>query len=238
VTTRTRRLLVLAACVVALTIPAEVVLLQAITMDGRAAAADWATSLQEAEVGSYSAQLDRLPVQYRKALLRRLGPKKSAAIWQAHLTGYRDRHPELSVDQTDALNAIINLISVDTFTFPTSAERTAAQVLGARISELFGAEATRYLLHDLGARQVPFANQATPIAQRLQDFVREHFVVNAGDAHRCECIDAWECDATTEGNVICEKAAISGCVLDSDWPACGFIWLETCDGRCKTIYVQ
>ena len=79
-TTHTRRLLVLATFVVVLTIPAEMVLLQAITQDSREAAAAWADGLSAADADAYSGQLGQLPIQYRKKILRRVGPERGAEI--------------------------------------------------------------------------------------------------------------------------------------------------------------
>lgn len=234
-TTRTRRLAILAILVVAITIPTEVVFLQAITQDSRSAAGAWASSLSSDDLKTAASRIDQLPIQYRKALLRRLGPQAGAEIWTRHITRYRDAHPELSKEQVSALNAVLGLISTETFTFPTTEERAASTVMADRIGELFGEDVKRFLMHDLGPRSVTFMTQATPIRQRLQDFVREHFVVNAGDGARCDCVDYYECDSGRTGSSICSPAATSGCTLDSSWPACGFLWLEECSGRCQTM---
>jgi len=83
VTTRTRRLVLLAALVVALTIPTEMVLLQAISQDDRTAASRWAEGLSTDSLVTASGRLQDLPVQYRKALLRSRPPKnaKPARCW-------------------------------------------------------------------------------------------------------------------------------------------------------------
>ena len=237
-TTRTRRLVLLAALVVALAIPTEMVLLQAITQDDRTAAAIWVDGLTSEELVFESGRLEQFPIQYRKAMLRRLGPAKGAAIWQRHITRYRDEHTELSTGQVEALNAVLGLISAETFEFPTTEERTASKMLADRVTELFGEDVTRYLMHDLGPRHVTFTAQATPIRQRLQDFVREHFVVNAGDGGSCDCNADYECDAGGSGDSECADAAVSGCTLQPLWPACGFVWLETCDGQCRMLIYQ
>lgn len=233
-TARTRRLVLLAALVVALTIPTEMVLLQAITQDSRTAAAAWANSLTTDALLIASGRIEQFPIQYRKAMLRRLGPARGAAIWQRHITNYRDAHPELSIEQVETLNAVLALISAETFAFPTTEERAASKELADRVDGLFGEDVKRYLMYDLGPRNVTFLAQATPIRQRLQDFVRAHFVVNAGDGERCDCVFDFECDARS-GDSICSAAATSGCSLDPTWPACGFLWLETCDGRCTVL---
>jgi len=232
VTTRTRRLVILAILVVAITIPTEVVFMQAITQDGRSAATTWANSLTRDALVHESGRLDRYPIQYRKALLRRLGPEGGAAIWTRHITRYRDAHPELNKEQVQTLNGVLTLISPQTFTFPTTEERATAKVLADRMGELFGEDVKRFLMHDLGPRNVTFIAQATPIRNRLQDFVREHFVVNAGNAPSCDCVDYYECDDGRAGDSLCYASATSGCGLQALWPACGFVWLETCDGRC------
>ena len=234
-TTRSRRLVLLASLVVALTIPTEMVLLQAITQDDRTAAATWANGLTSEALLFESGRIEQFPIQYRKAMLRRLGPARGAELWTRHITRYRDAHPELSVEQMEVLNAVLGLISAETFEFPTTEERAASKALAERVAELFGEDVKRYLMHDLGPRYVTFIAQATPLRQRLQDFVREHFVVNAGDGGRCDCIDYYECDAAGSGDSICSPAATSGCSLDPLWPACGFLWLETCDGRCTLL---
>lgn len=236
-TTRTRRLVLLAALAVAVTIPTEMVLLQAITQDTRTAAATWANGLSPRDLLFESGRIEHFPIQYRKAMLRRLGPARGAAIWQRHITRYRDAHAELSAEQVEVLNSVLGLISAETFAFPTTDERAASQLLADRVGELFGDDVKRYLMHDLGPRNVTFIAQATPIRQRLQDFVREHFVVNAGDGGRCDCIDDYECDDAGSGDSECEKSATSGCTLDPLWPACGFLWLETCDGKCRMVII-
>jgi hypothetical protein len=214
------------------------VLLQAITQDDRTAASRWADGLSSESLIAASTRLEQFPVQYRKAMLRRLGPERGAAIWTRHIVSYRAAHPELSAEQVNVLTSVLSLIKTDTFTFPTTEEREASKVLADRVRELFGEDAQRYLLIDLGPRKVQFMAQATPLRQRLQDFVREHFVVNAGDAGRCNCIDYWECDGAREMNSECKAAAASGCALDPLWPACGFLWLSTCDGKCTTLYIE
>lgn len=234
-TPRNRRLVLLAALVVALTIPTEMVLLQAVTQDNRTAAATWVQVLSEEALLFESGRIEQFPIQYRKAMLRRLGPAKGAEIWQRHISGYRDAHPELSDEQVSTLNAVLGLISAETFEFPTTEEREAGTVLAGRMAALFGEDVTRDLVYNLGPRYVRFTAQATPILQRLQDFVRDHFVVNAGDGGDCDCIDYFECDAGGTGDSECAKAAVSGCTLQPLWPACGFAWLETCDGKCRQV---
>jgi hypothetical protein len=238
VTIRTRRLLILAVFIVALTVPTEIVLLQALTQDGHTAAAAWARGLTTDEVEANSGHLELYPVHYRKELLRRLGPERGAAIWRRHIETYVNIHPELSSEQTEVLGTLVKLISPQGLAFPTSGERAALQVLGTRVGELFGKDVQRFLLHDLGPRTVGFSAQATPIGQRLQDFVRDHFVVDADEAKPCQCMAAFECDDTMEGNVICQDTALSGCTVITSWPACGFIWMEDCTGRCKQIFVE
>jgi hypothetical protein len=231
VTTQTRRRILLCAVVLALAVPAELVLVKALTTDAQSASSAWADSLSSEELDRAAARIQDYSPQHRKDIMSRLAPERRAQVWVDHIARYRDARPELSTEQVDALNAAIDAATV-TLALSGSPERArpraSTQVVAERVKELFGAEVADYLLHRLGNRTTRVLANAAPWHLTLSDYVRERFVLQAETAE-CNCNLDFGCDALSMTRCTDERA----CVLDETWPACGWFWNEVCDGLCK-----
>ncbi len=200
---------------VALTLPAELVMLKAVTQDSRTASAQWADNLSEASLDLASQRIQDYPFRYRQDIMQRLTADKRAAVWQNHIATYRDTHQELSPEQVDALNAAINVAGGVLRNPGTNSQAT--QVIAERVKQLFGDEVADSLLHRLGSRGTLMLASAAPWHLQLADFVRDRFVAQAADAGDCWCNVAFGCD--TMSMTWCDGAV--NCVVDDDWPACG-----------------
>lgn len=226
--TRTRRRLFICAVIAALTLPAELILLKAVTVDSATASAQWVDNLQTSNLIAASAQIQNYPLQYRKEIMKRLTVEQRKDVWVDHIATYRDARPELSSEQVDALNAAIAAAKA-TFATPGDDTRAATRVVAERVQDLFGADVARYLMYRLGNETTLMLVSALPWHQKLADTVRERFVVQADGAGDCWCNADFGCDimAMTWCN-----GSVS-CTVDDRWPACGWFWDEPCNGACR-----
>jgi hypothetical protein len=215
--------------VAALTVPAELILVKAVSTDAQSAARDWVAELGPESLDLAAGEIQNYPYQYRREILSRLPANRRADVWVNHIVDYRDSRPELTSQQVDALNAAIEAAKA-TFAAPGPVTRAATRVVAERITELFGADTTDYLMHRLGNRNVLMLASATPWHMRLSDYVRDRFVVQADGAGDCWCSVDFGCDLLSM--TWCDGAA--SCTLDETWPMCGWFWDEVCDGVCKT----
>jgi len=229
VTIRTRRRLILCAVVAALTLPAELILVKAVSVDAQTASSQWVNSLSTAHLSAVADKIQHYPFQYRKDIMARLSVEKRAEVWVNHIARYRDARPELSSEQVDALNAAIAAAEA-TFANPGDETRAATKIVAERVQELFGPGVTEYLMHRLGNKTTLMLASAVPWHQKLSDAVRARFVVNADGAGDCWCNADFGCDPMA--NTWCDGAVT--CTIDNRWPACGWFWDEPCNGVCKT----
>lgn len=227
-TNRTRRRLFICLVIAALTLPAELVLLKAVTADQATASAQWVERLPEANLAAAAKEIQNYPFQYRKDIMKRLSADQRRAVWVDHIATYRDGRPELSAEQVDALNAAIAAAEA-TFANPGDDARAATRLVAERVQELFGADVAEYLMYRLGNKTTLMLVNALPWYQRMADTVRERFVVQAGAAGDCWCNVDFGCDL---GALTYCEGAVS-CTVDNDWPACGWFWDETCNGGCR-----
>lgn len=224
-TTHTRRRLVLAALLVALTLPVEWVLLHAMSTDATTESAQWVETQSQTSLQVAAETLEDYPYEYRREILRRLDTRGRVAAWTGVIVRYRDAHPELSPEQVDILNTAIAAIGV-TLRDPGPKSAAVARFVGMRAEELLGKDVARELLHSAGPRLVRLFSASLPWHLRATDFVRTRLVVHA-DAEACNCNTEFGC----YGNRTC-VAGGGGCTVGSAWPACGWLWLEDCNGRC------
>lgn len=227
-TSRTRRRLFLCAVIAALTLPAEFILLKAVTVSSATASEQWVGSLQESNLQAAADNIQLYPLQYRKDIMKRLSPEQRRDVWVNHIVSYRDARPELSAEQVDALNAAIAAAEA-TFANPGDDTRAATRVVAERVQELFGPDVAEYLMYRLGSRTTLMLASALPWHQKLADAVRDRFVVAAADAGDCWCNASFGCDLLAL--TWCDGAVT--CTIDNRWPACGWFWDEPCDGVCK-----
>jgi len=207
-----------------LTLPIETILLRAISnpssQDGARA---WVGSLSTDSLDAAANQVQAYPLTYRKEILRALNGGGRAKAWARHIAKYRDNHPGLSPAAGELLDEAMSLLTPEFFTAPTSDERARAKRIGDSLVLLIGREEAEYVLYRLGPRDGTFAS-AEPLVERAVNWVRRAITAfaNAGD---CECASDWGC-----GSNPCKTG--TGCTPDESWPACGWLWNETCDGTC------
>jgi hypothetical protein len=216
------------AVIAALTLPAELILLKAVTVNSATASEQWVGNLESSSLLAAAGEIQNYPLQYRKDIMKRLTPEERLAVWVDHIATYRDARPELSAEQVDALNAAIAAAEA-TFTTPGDETRAATRIVAERVQELFGADVAEYLMYRLGNKTTLMLVSALPWHQKLADAVRDRFVVQADGAGDCWCNADFGCDIIAL--TWCDGAVT--CTIDNQWPACGWFWDEPCDGVCK-----
>jgi hypothetical protein len=214
--------------VVALTLPVEGILLQAIsTPSTKQAVRQWVASLSPDELLTAAGAIQSYPVMYRKEIMRALAPEVRAGIWREHIQTYMDTHPHLSSDAIPALQSALALITPSLFDPRGDKKRTATALVADQLSAILGRGEAEYLLYRLGARDEQTAS-IEPLGMKLTNYVRSLLVVLA-EAEDCDCSTEWGCEGFGES---CRTS--SGCEVDSSWPACGWLWNEDCNGLCRS----
>jgi hypothetical protein len=222
---RLRRRLLFAVLVLALTIPAESVLLRALAAPTQAdAASQFAASLGTTDLTAAASTIEAYPFVYRRAIMSALPPAARAAVWQSHIAGYLAMHPELDPSSVALLATTIALITPDVMAGNGVSNRQVSTI-AVQIQATLGKDVADYLLYRLGPKDLQSAS-ALPIRERLANFVRQHFTASAR-ADDCDCSTDWGCDASNH----CDGG--TGCTPDTTWPMCGWLWNETCDGGCR-----
>jgi hypothetical protein len=224
-TAKTRRRLIVSLVTVALTLPAETILLQALsTPSPQLAARHWVAKLSAQQTIAASRSMQAYPFAYRREIMRRLSPAERAAVWRNHIQGYIDAHPGLDESITALLYNAASLATPEEFAKPTDIVRGQVGVIAERIKVLLGKDQADYLFYRLGPSDGTISG-AEPIAERLTNYVRTLFVVEARDED-CDCSSNFGCD----GAAHCTDQL--SCNRDEDWPMCGWFWNQTCDGLC------
>jgi hypothetical protein len=213
--------------VVALTLPAESILLKALeTPSLQEAAQQWVASLPDGTLASAAGSIQAYPFTYRREIMARLPPALRSLVWRAHIARYVQSHPELDADAVALLHTAIGLASPDNLAHATDESRAQINLVGNQIKAMLGKDTAEYLLYRLGPNDGTFAS-AVPIGQRLANTVRSMFVALAR-ANDCECNIEWGC-----GGAFSYCADASGCAVRNEWPACGWLWDDPCNGSCK-----
>jgi hypothetical protein len=210
---------------VALSLPIETILLRAGTTTSQQSARDWAGSLSLDQAVRVSGAVQTLPFEYRRSLMRVLPPAIRAAVWSAHIKRYIAAHPNLDSQSLSLLNAAASLATADAFSQPSTETRVRIAAIAQQIIMLLGAGEADYLFYRLGPRSASLAS-ALPLTDKLAEFVRSQFVVEAS-REDCDCHVDFGCDSPGHcvGNVDCNKS-------DGSWPECGWFWMQQCDGLC------
>jgi len=225
VTAKTRRRVIGCVVALALTLPAETILLQAIaTPSSKQAVRQWVASLSTKDLLAAANAIESYPVIYRKEIMRALTPDLRAQIWRSHIQIYIDTHPALSSDALPALEAAIALITPDLFDATGAKRRTETALIADQITALLGRAEAEYLLYRLGPKDEQTAS-IEPLGMRLANYVRDMLVVLA-TADDCDCSSGWGCDGYPGA------CRTNGCNPDTEWPMCGWLWNEECDGFC------
>jgi len=227
VTAKTRRRLIGCVVAIALTLPLETILIQAVSKpDSRQAVREWVESLTPAELDSAADQVQSYPVLYRKEIMRALNPARRVEVWRDHIQTYIDSHPDLSSDAVPVLHAAIELIEPALYVPGSSERREEVALVADQLTAMLGRAEAEFLLYRLGPRDGQFAS-LEPVGMRLANYVRG-LVVALATAEDCDCASGWGCDGYA---TYCRTAGIT-CNHDSNWPMCGWMWNEECDGLC------
>ena len=225
-TERTRRRVVVCLVAVALTLPVETLLLKAIsTPSVQDAAADWAQSLTPDSLDAAAAQIHAYPVAYRRAIMKALEPDARVKVWRRHIHDYIESRPGLDPAAVYALRQVGSLVTAELLSNPSSADRADVAKAGSELVSLLGREDAEFVLYRLGPRDGTFVSRE-PLGEKLANWVR-NLVVAFARAEDCDCSTGWGCDGI---GTYCR--ANVGCNVDNDWPSCGWLWSETCDGLC------
>ena len=213
---------------IALTLPVETILLQAIaTPSSKQAVRQWVASLSSDDLLAAAGAIESYPVLYRKEIMRALTPEVRAQVWRDHIQTYMDTHPHLSSDAIPALEAAIALITPELFDTGGSKHRAETALVADQLTVLLGRAEAEYLLYRLGPKDEKIAS-IEPIGMRLTNFVRDMLVVLAS-ADDCDCSAGWGCDGYDQ---VCRTGG--SCNVDSTWPMCGWLWNDECDGVCSS----
>jgi hypothetical protein len=230
VTVRTRRRVVLCALVIAFTLPLETVLLRAIsTPDASQAIRTWVSGLSTDRLETAAQFIHAYPFAYRREIARALSPTLRSGVWRRHIRIYLEAHPDLPPPAVELLHDAARLVTPEFFSAPTSEERASAKSIGDQLERLVGREEAELALYRLGPREGTFTS-LEPISERAANWVRRAMVALAFNEESCECATGWGCGGG--GGQTCKSS--SSCTPDDDWPACGWLWTETCDGVCRT----
>jgi hypothetical protein len=230
VTTSTRRLLFAALVVVGLTLPAEVILLRALSGTSDAQAAEeWVAALTDSDLNEAGLEARGYSYPYRREIMRRASPEQRVRFWTAHIHAYEKAHPELDLEAREALANAVSALTPDALSEPSRETQDALQVAAERIEKALGREEAGYLLVWLGPTSTKFFGSLDPLVQRLASVVRQTFVASAVEEQACDCSPSWGCN-----NPQLWCGSPPSCQTDSSWPKCGWWWNEDCTALCLT----
>jgi hypothetical protein len=224
--------LIFCVLVVALTLPLESVLLQAVsTATPTEAAIQWAAGLSADSLDRAGDQIRAYPFIYRRAIMRALSPERRSQVWRANINDYIQSHPDLNAGTVAVLQAAADLASPENLSNPTAEARVRVKLIGDQVQALIGQEEAQTVLYRLGPRDGTFAS-LEPTRLRLANWVRAKFIAMARFTRDCDCSVDWGCDGFF---TYCK--ANTGCQIDDEWPMCGWLWDWVCDGLCAGIFV-
>jgi hypothetical protein len=212
-----------------LTLPAESILLKAISTPTQAQAAQqYAQALSPDQLSTAAASIQGYPVAYRRAIMTALPAQLRAATWQNHIEAYLAANPNIDPAATQALEAAIALLTPDLLSrAATAAERTEIHAIAGQVTTSLGKDTALNLLYNLGPADGTFVS-TEPLTNKIAAFLSRTFAVRA-DASDCNCNQGWGCGSGSGG----ECSGSSGCNTVTGWPACGWLWEDPCDGSCS-----
>ena len=224
-TVKTRRRVFVAVLLLAMTLPAETILLKALqSPDDKSAAREWVFGLSNEKFSSSAANVRAYPFVYRQAIMSRLSPERRAAVWQRHVEQYIQEH-SLDEATVGALRGAQKALTPQLLSDPGPADRAAIHDTAAEVVRLLGKEEADFLLYRIGPRDNTVAT-AEPLSMKLASAVRNTFIAYARNWD-CECSMGWGCS----GWSICTNEEY--CQWDVEWPMCGWAWGDLCDGMCR-----
>lgn len=223
-TAKTRRWLVVSLVALGLTLPAETILLRAVSTTSKQAAKDWADSLASDQAPPWAANIQSLPFEYRRALMGRLAPQARANVWRNHIYQYLAAHPELDISTAALLYNAASLVTGESLSAPTAEVRGQMAAVAEQVAVILGRGEADYLFYRLGPKDATLAS-ALPFDQKLAEFIRGVFVAQAR-VEDCDCSLSFGCDFPSH----CDAGPT--CNKHDEWPACGWWWNQECNGLC------
>jgi hypothetical protein len=225
-TARTRRKLFVALLALALTLPAETILVKALQASNDSdAVQQWAVGLSTTNLETAASNIQTYPFLYRKAIMRALTPDLRARVWRSHLESYVRQHPELTAEAISALQAAENALTPTVLSEKAGAmERTSLNMAADQVQRLVGQDTAKYLMYYLGPKDGTFAS-AEPLTMKLASMVRHQFALLA-QYPMCDCSLWYGCDG--DGRCVSNQY----CDADVNWPMCGWWFNSPCDGLC------
>ncbi len=226
-TTRTRRRFIVALIVVVLAVPAETVLLKALSASDTQAAEAWVGELSESELTDVGMHVRGYSYAYRREIMRHASPEQRVKFWSRHITDYIEARPELDRGERDALAVALSVLTPDALSSPGKEKLESMRLAAENVERVLGRDQAEYLLVSLGPRETRFFASLDPLLLRLASAVRSNFTLNARADQNCDCLPAWGCSGYGE---TCKQG--ESCNVDSVWPRCGWWWNEDCSDLC------
>jgi hypothetical protein len=224
--TSTRRLAFFAVIVVAITVPAEVLLLRALAVpDQKEAIREWAMSLGPDRLAVETARLQAYPVLYRRELLRAAWPDLRSKTIQAHFDSYLRSRSGLDVNAVALVTTLRSMAVPRMFDTPSEAEKDEVRGVARQLATIIGDDEAAYLMERFGPADGTFAS-FEPTALYLTNRIRGLFVPLA---------QGFECDCELDRGCYSPGTSCShesGCSPYFGWPACGYLLLDPCTGGC------
>jgi hypothetical protein len=225
-TVRTRRRLFVSLLVLALTLPAESILLKAVTVPNvKDAAKQYVSSLSTRQLQAAASTIQSFPYAYRRQIMAALTPDARVKVWQNHIANYVATHPTLDPTASQLLGVIASQLTPELLSTPTGAEKQNLGALASQVSQIVGTDDAAYLFLQLGPKDLA-PTVSEPLTEHLANYLRQGFELLADASGDCDCSTQYGCGEGKhcEGN--------SACNVDTSWPMCGWFWDESCDGTC------
>jgi hypothetical protein len=215
----------LSALVLALTLPAETLLVRALQEPSTdAAVRDWVGGLEARQLAAAADRIQDYPFVYRREIMRALSPDRRAEVWQVHIARYVRDNPGLDADALAVLKAAQSVPTPEFMAGPTDEQRKAAHAVADQVVAVLGRETAVHLLHRLGPPDGMFAS-IEPLTLKLTNLVRSGVLSAA--IGQCDCSVGFGCL-----NMASECSSEVSCDVIDTWPACGWWFADTCDGVC------
>jgi hypothetical protein len=230
VSPKTKRRVFVSVLMVAMMLPAEVVLLKALqTPNDKVAANEWVADLDGQSIDSAASSIQSYSLPYRRAIMGALSPARRASVWRRHIDQYLATQHGLDAAAVSALRAAQGALTPTVLgENGTAAERQALEDAGRQIEGVLGEEAADYITRHLGRKDASLAN-AEPLLDKLANFVRNQFIL-AARLDQCDCAGDRDC-----GYYVSYCDTSYPCQSDSSWPMCGYWWNTPCNGMCSFI---
>ena len=228
---KTRRRVFVSVLMLALTLPAEVVLLKALQApNDKVASEQWVVELDSASLRAAADSIQSYSVPYRRAIMGALSPARRAAVWRDHIDQYLSSHRGLDATAVDALRAArAALTSTVLGNRARAGERASLEAAGRHLEDVLGIDVANYVARNLGSRERSSLASGEPVLEKLANFARHQFVLLAR-VDACECSSDGDCGYY---GAYCNTSY--GCRTDYSWPMCGYFWNSPCNGVCSAI---